>query len=65
MISMLNRDLDLLLLAAVRRGAVQPYHQNPRPIGLVVGIVLGVISVAHLGETFRLLAVTTRAMEKF
>ena len=56
MISMLNRDLDLFKLS--RRYGAALYHRikTERPIGLVIGIVLGVISVAHLGETFRLLA---------
>lgn len=57
MISMCNRDLDLFKLS--RRYGAALYNRiksNERPYGLVVGIVLGVISIAHLGETFRLLA---------
>lgn len=56
MISMLNRDLDLFKLSRRYGAALYSRIATKRPIGLVVGIVLGVISVAHLGETFRLLA---------
>lgn len=56
MISMLNRDLDLFKLSRRYGAALYSRIKTKRPIGLVVGIVLGVISVAHLGETFRLLA---------
>ena len=56
MISMLNRDLDLFKLSRRYGAALYSRIVTKRPIGLVVGIVLGVISVAHLGETFRLLA---------
>ena len=56
MISMLNRDLDLFKLSRRYGAALYTRIKTERPIGLVVGIVLGVISVAHLGETFRLLA---------
>ena len=59
MISMLNsRNVEFDLFKLSRRYGAALYHRikTERPIGLVVGIVLGVISVAHLGETFRLLA---------
>ena len=59
MISMLNsRNVEFDLFKLSRRYSAALYHRikTERPIGLVVGIVLGVISVAHLGETFRLLA---------
>ena len=56
MISMLNRDLDLFKLSRRYGAALYSRIATKRPIGLVVGIVVGVISVAHLGETFRLLA---------
>lgn len=56
MISMLNRDLDLFKLSRRYGAALYSRIATKRPIGLVVGIVLGVISIAHLGETFRLLA---------
>ena len=56
MISMLNRDLDLFKLSRRYGAALYSRIATKRPIGLVVGIVLGVISVVHLGETFRLLA---------
>ena len=56
MISMCNRDLDLFKLSRRYGAALYSRIATKRPIGLVVGIVLGVISVAHLGETFRLLA---------
>ena len=56
MISMLNRDLDLFKLSRRYGAALYSRIATKRPIGLIVGIVLGVISVAHLGETFRLLA---------
>ena len=59
MISMLNsRNVEFDLFKLSRRYGAALYHRikSERPIGLVVGIVLGVISVAHLGETFRLLA---------
>ena len=59
MISMLNsRNVEFDLFKLSRRYGAALYHRikTERPIGLVVGIVLGVISVFHLGETFRLLA---------
>ena len=59
MISMLNsRNVEFDLFKLSRRYGAALYNRikTERPIGLVVGIVLGVISVAHLGETFRLLA---------
>ena len=56
MISMCNRDLDLFKLSRRYGAALYSRIATKRPIGLVVGIVLGVISVAHLSETFRLLA---------
>ena len=59
MISMLNsRNVEFDLFKLSRRYGAALYHRikTERPIGLVVGIVLGVISVFHLGVTFRLLA---------
>ena len=59
MISMLNSrnvEFDLFKLSRRYGAALYTRIKTERPIGLVVGIVLGVISVAHLGETFRLLA---------
>ena len=59
MISMLNSrnvEFDLFKLSRRYGAALYTRIKTERPIGLVVGIVVGVISVAHLGETFRLLA---------
>ena len=59
MISMLNSrnvEFDLFKLSRRYGAALYSRIKTKRPIGLVVGIVLGVISVAHLSETFRLLA---------